>query len=859
MEWKIAVLVLSLAGIIQNNPLKQNNKVSIDKSQYGEDFFIRHGLIQPPPPSMYNTKNDFVPINPLNDEETATYRLPNNSVPLQYEIFLKTDVDKANFDFTGRVKIHIKIIEPSTTITLHYRKTQIDKVDLLDVNGVLEEANLILNYDMQREFLIVNLSDEKSPNEEILLDIQYHGVIRDDSSGFYRAKYYRDGNKDDIVWFATTQFEQTDARHAFPCFDEPGIRAVYSVEIQHDASYDAVSNMPLLSRNKVPESNYVISKFEKTPPMQTYLLAFIISDYDYVSNNEVDVPQRVFATPQLIKKHSADYAAEIVGPVLRKLEEHLKVDFPLPKMDHAAIRDYIWGAMENFGLITYAEDGLLYERGVDPVYMEKNILELVAHEYVHQWFGNIVNPQWWSYTWLNEGFASFFQYYIPSLMFPEEDYMHRMMLYSTASAFNSDQLSRNPVPMNHYVETPADINRKFNVISYAKSGNVLRMFQEALGTATFTKGLNYYLEEMYYKAVEPADLHRALQKAYDESNPGNNLNIDEVMSTWESQSGYPLVTVTRAGNFYTLTQERFGGGNEIYTIPISYATKANPNFEKTTAEFFMASKTGQIPAPSDGGWILLNIQQTGYYKVSYEKSNWLALIKALNKNHETIPKIHRAQIFKDYPALYKDYLSILELMSYLENENEKLVWEEFMTPASFIGSHLFASSVHDRYNEFVSSLLRPHLNRLGFDQRSGESKADAELRPLLVAYACEYLDLNCLNYQLKKLETAIKTGQGSYDLCFGIKLASEEMFDRFIKVILEEQQQEQRYPTIDALSCSLNRNNLNKLLGLILDTGNDLSTGERFEIIISSILSSPVAFESSLEFIEKNSIKLHEM
>lgn len=280
-------------------------------------------------------------------EDDLNYRLPNDSRPLRYDLWLKTDVDRNVFDFDGLVKIQILIIERTQTITLHARQLAIDNIDLRDRDGMLIQTNLINNYDNILEFLVISLPAEVTENEEIILDISYHGMLREDGSGFYRASYQNENGL--TVWLATTQFEMTDARHAMPCYDEPGIRSVIGLEIQHGNSLAAISNMPIIARDPIEGTSYVTSKFQDTPPMQTYLLAFIISDYKYVDNNDVDVPQRIYAVPQRIDQGDGDFAAEVVGPILRQLEEHFRVEYPLPKMDHAAITDYIFGAMENFG------------------------------------------------------------------------------------------------------------------------------------------------------------------------------------------------------------------------------------------------------------------------------------------------------------------------------------------------------------------------------------------------------------------------------------------------------------------------------------------------------------------------------
>lgn len=382
-------------------------------------------------------------------EDSETYRLPNNSRPVRYDLWIKTDVDKEIFGFFGRVKIHIKIIESTQKITVHARQLNIQKIDLLklDNQSVLKEG-LDYTYNNKFEFLVINLPELQEKDSKVLLEISYNGVLREDQSGFYRASYLDvNGTRN---WFATTQFEPIDARHVMPCYDEPGIRAVIGVQVQHAKSYMALSNMPLLNDPEpVPETDYVVSKFEDTVQMQTYLLALIISNYDYASNNDEKPEQRVYARPEVIANGEVSFAKSQIGPILRKFEDVLEVKFPLPKLDHTLVADFQYGGMENFGLIVYREIFLINS---EDELSDIDQVVLLSHEIAHQWFGNIVGPSWWSYAWLNEGFSALLANYIPSLLFPDKGYMQDFVVNRVNTAFEIDV--GDSVPLNYYVETP---------------------------------------------------------------------------------------------------------------------------------------------------------------------------------------------------------------------------------------------------------------------------------------------------------------------------------------------------------------------------------------------------------------------
>ena len=842
MKVKIILTALWFAVVANGVPLSDVKTVPATYTYL--DFAPKDEFVAP---SLFGEPIEKVK---LIDDDDLNYRLPNNSRPIRYDLWLKTDVDKNNFDFSGRVKIHIKILEPTQQITLHARQLTIDNVDLLNTDNTLRQANLVHNYDEVLEFLIISLPSQLTVDDELILDITYQGILREDGSGFYRASY-RDEN-DNQVWFATTQFEMTDARHAMPCYDEPGIRAVYGLEIQHDQSLNAISNMPISTRDLVQGTNYVTSKFQETVVMQSYLLAFIISDYTYISNNDVNVEQRIYAVPQRIERGDGAFALGVVGPVLKQLQDHFQVNYPLPKMDHAAITDYIWGAMENFGLITYQDRSLLFVEGTDTDSKKLSIIELIAHEYTHQYFGNIVSPKWWAYTWLNEGFATLFANYIPSLIYPENLHMQRFETNALSAAFNVD--SNPSVPhLNFYVQTPIDIRNKFGTVSYQKGGSMLRMFQEALTVPTFTKGLNYYLTEMYLQAATPQDLHRNLQKAYDEDFPTNYVNIDAVMTSWQEQAGYPVIRVQKIAESFFFTQQRFGGGDEIYSIPISYTVKSELDFETKTPKIWFDSRSLALSSHED--WIILNIGNTGYFKISYDQNIFASIAADLQVNHQIISAYHRAQLFTNMrTSLLEESFGAfygLEHMNYLSQEEVFSVWNQAFGVESIFSEHLFGVPVLSKYHDFLQSITAPHVARLGWTAVTGEASNNADLRGLITTLSCKSYQQECLNFELQRLENFVANGQGAYNLCNGLRSADANLHATLINNLLSNQVSN-RNNYINNLGCPLRSDLINNYLQLVLDESNILNPNERLAIIQQTPGKSVLALETVLDFVQQN-------
>lgn len=273
-----------------------------------------------------------------------TYRLPNNTRPLRYDLWILTDVEKENFNFSGRVKITIRAVEVTDFVTLQYRETIIESVEFFE-NETRFRLPFTYELPLEYEFMKIDLPRIMEVNETFVIQINYRGALHwAVDNGFYKANY-TDTETGNLVWYATTKFEPHHARHLFPCYDEPQIRAPIKLSVQHDNSYHTYANMPLENRTEVPATDYVISHFQESPPMQTYLLAFLTSAFLFVSNNSPEIEQRIFAKPQSIIDGEADYAVRISEPILKKLEELYNVQYPLPKLDHAAITQFPSGAV----------------------------------------------------------------------------------------------------------------------------------------------------------------------------------------------------------------------------------------------------------------------------------------------------------------------------------------------------------------------------------------------------------------------------------------------------------------------------------------------------------------------------------
>lgn len=334
------------------------------------------------------------------------------------------------------------------------------------------------------------------------------------------------------------------------------------------------------------------------------------------------------------------------------------------------------------------------------------------------------------------------------------------------------------------------------------------------------------------------------------------------MRTWEDQAGFPIIHVEKSGSKFILTQNRFGGGEEIYSIPISYASKSDLNFENKTPKFWMMTKTAEIDFLNDE-WIILNIQLTGYYKVSYSKNMYMNFLEILQTDYNSISYLHRGQFFNDFKTMVTEStietIYGLEVLSYMRQETEFYVWRQFYGLENFFTEHLFTTTALSKFQELIASILKPLLDRLGFEEVKGEPSVDTDLRNFALIFACKSYQQECLEFELQRLKNFVSTGEGSYKLCEGIRLADQTIYSHFISRNLSEVSFLERYQYISGLGCSLNRNLLKTFLELTLDSSNNLQASERVDVLSNTIGKSVEGLEVTMDFIIENFVNIIEV
>ncbi len=456
----------------------------------------------------------------------ADHRLPRNAIPSGYVITLEPDLAAATF--TGEVLVDIDVVDPTDRLVLNAAELRIDRAELVDGG---EPVHGTVALDAEREQATVAFDDVVGLGPH-RLRLTFAGVLNDQLRGFYRSTYKDEQAVEHVL--ATTQFEATEARRAFPCWDEPDLKATFDITVVVDEGLTVVSNSPIVSEHPVGDGRRRV-RFAPTMKMSTYLVAVVVGDLVATEWHDVDgVPLRVLTVPG--KLHLTDFAIDAGAFALRYFADYYRIPYPGDKVDMIAIPDFAFGAMENLGAITYRETALL----VDPAQATQGelvrVAEVVAHELAHMWFGDLVTMRWWNGIWLNEAFATLMATKCVDAYRPDWKYWQSFGADRNAS-MDIDGLAATR-PIEFPVASPEEANEMFDILTYEKGASVLRMLEQYLGEDVFCRGITRYLKAHEYGNTETADLWAALEEESGEP-------VGEIMDTWILQGGYPKVSVTR--------------------------------------------------------------------------------------------------------------------------------------------------------------------------------------------------------------------------------------------------------------------------------------------------------------------------
>lgn len=627
----------------------------------------------------------------------------------------------------------LEVKEETKSISLNALELEIHTTKIsIEESEVTSQPDV--SYDEATQISTIKFDKALQVGEKAQICQTFTGQLNDKMAGFYRSSYkHPDGS---TKYLATTQMEPTDARRAFPCFDEPALKAQFTITLIADKHHTCLSNMDQASEKDV-ESRIIggtrkAITFNKTPLMSTYLLAFIIGELNCIKTDNFRVPVRVFAPPSSDIEHGR-FSLELAAKTLDFYEKEFDSKFPLPKMDMVAIPDFSAGAMENWGLVTYRVVDVLFDEKTSGALTKERVAEVVQHELAHQWFGNLVTMDFWDGLWLNEGFATWMSWYSCNKFYPSWKVWQNYVTDTLQGALSLDSL-RSSHPIEVPVKRADEINQIFDAISYSKGSCVLRMISKYLGEDVFLEGIRRYLKKHAYGNTQTKDLWAALSDA-------SGKDVEKVMNIWTKNIGYPVVTVTENDKSIHVKQNRFLRTGDVkpeedktlYPVFLGLRTKDGINEDLT-----LLSRESNFEVP-DLDFFKINADHSGIYRTSYTPARLSKLGQAAKDGLLTVED--RAGMIADAGALassgYQKSSGVLSLLKELDSEPEYVVWSQILSNiASIRGAWVFEDeATREALKTFQRNLVSPLAHKKGWEFAEGDDHIESQFKAMLFGSA----------------------------------------------------------------------------------------------------------------------------
>ena len=657
--------------------------------------------------------------NMIQDSSPGTldpYRLPRHVVPIRYDLRLEPDLTAAHF--VGQETITLTIHHPTSEIILNAIELAITSAQIEGAAGSTRSATITLDASLERCHL--TFTTTLSPGTW-RLTMTFSGTLNDKLRGFYRSTYKDERGATHSM--AATQFEATDARRAFPCWDEPDFKAVFATTLVIAPTLIAVSNTTIASETLVGEKKVV--RFSDTIKMSTYLVAFIVGRIEPTEPVMIGkTPLRLWAIPG--KKYLASFGQDIAAASLSFFESYYGIPYPSDKLDLLAIPDFASGAMENLGAITYRETALLVDRQSATHGELERVADVVAHENAHMWFGDLVTMSWWNGLWLNEAFATFMEMLAVDAWKPEWKRWDSFGV-ARAAAFSVDGLWSTR-SIEYPVRAPKDADAMFDVLTYEKGASVLRMLEQHIGATIFRDGVRDYLRAHAYGNADTKDLWVSLGKI-------SKQPVPDLMDDWIFQPGYPLITAElREGVELVLTQQRFTylPDPSLITWQIPLQMRITAGGKAGTSRMLLTEKNTTVPLPHNWESVLINEEGHGFYRVRYAPD---LLYRILNAGIDRLAVTERFNFIND--AWATTIAGLMPLTDYLDltarftAERDKNVWAVLIEAFSFL-NRIIATEDRPALEAFVRGRIGPVVADLGWAPRKDESELTKQLRGELI-------------------------------------------------------------------------------------------------------------------------------
>lgn len=655
------------------------------------------------------------------DASTNPHRLPSFVVPSHYRISLEPNLDEATF--SGSVEIEVEIGQATDNIQINSADLAITSAVVLDAVGGKTVASGV-EHDEKMERATLSFDSELSSGPYTIV-AEFTGILNDKLHGFYRSVFTdNDGVEHSI---ATTQFESTHARRAFPCFDEPAFKASYGVTLVVPSGQFAVSNGPDISTTDLGDGRKSIL-FEDTMVMSTYLVAFIVGPFEATDPVDVDgVPLRI--VHPIGKGHLTDYSLEAGTFALKFFSKYYGIPYPGQKLDMVAVPDFAFGAMENLGCITYREVLLLVDksRSTEPELLR--VADVIAHEIAHMWFGDLVTMEWWNGIWLNEAFATFMATMCSDNFNADWGRWNQFSL-ERSMAFDVDSLA-NTRPIEIEVNSPDDAEAMFDLLTYEKGGSVLRMLEQYLGEEEFKDGISYYLNKHKYRNTETNDLWDAIEHVTQQP-------ARRIMDSWIFQKGYPLVSasISDDGSTISLSQDRFlytegeVADTTIWSVPVVLKVGTSSSVEEV--RYLLEEKSAEIKLDYSAEWATANAGGSGFFRARYSAE----MLKSLSCTmFENLTPIERYGLVDDtWSSVMAGRTSAIDFLDFARSfqpETDLDVWTVLSGCLAGLDK-LVDGEAKLQYKTAIRDLAQPALDRLGWEPGDSDTSRDLELRGLFI-------------------------------------------------------------------------------------------------------------------------------
>ncbi|CAI4223368.1 unnamed protein product [Auanema sp. JU1783] len=856
--------------------------------------------------SWYFTKLAYSPSNPRDDAPSqdsgpsaVELRLPRSVEPVSYDLTIKTylpgyvDIPKEkNLTFDGQLTINLVTLKSLRKFVLNAKNLTIkDNKCSLTVNNEPVKIKRVMMIP-HLEKVAFDLDDEVKEGSKVELKIKYNGLINNNLGGLYQSVYQNADGTTKIA--AVTQMEATEARQMVPCLDEPEYKAPWTISVIHPKGTKALSNGYPLNITDVKDE-FQLTTFEETPKMSSYLLAILVSDFEHVkAKGDHRVEFRVWG-PKQAKEH-LEYAAEVGQKCLEYYEKYFKIPFPLKKIDMVALPDFAAGAMENWGLITYRENSLLYDKKLWPPKQKRRVASVIAHELAHQWFGNLVTMKWWDDLWLNEGFATYVEYLGANEM---SDGNYKMQDYfvekSLSTAFDADNQA-NTHPLSFKIDKAAEVAEAFDSISYDKGASIIRMIKNVMKEDKFNEGLFEYLTTHSYANAQAADLWTALNNHSEVIGPSDvELDIPKFASQWTTQMGFPYLTVENVNDTsvriyqtrYKLNpdaKEKEKYANPTYKfkwdVPVWY--KAGDKTEKMVwlsrdDDLYLNLGENHKEEP-----IVLNVEARSYFRQNYDVDGWKKIIKQLKADHTVYSNVTRYAIISDAFAMAAiekvDYSTLFDLLDFITSDTDYMPTSAFIDGMKDLEKYFGTEPEARYYDDYVSKMI--HIDKFKETYHSiaenylDETQYYKNMRELrMFRFVCNHGSVECNSLLKETFTTEVTNTCKSNQLlskcvsiaaplrehvyCAGVKNGDQGVFEKMLQYYKKEPIQMEQTNILTALGCSQDPVTLKSLLLMAIERGNVI----RFQDVSSVfqyVSKNKIGMELLFKFLVEHWNEIHE-